>query len=96
MHVAVLILHSKISPPLFPSFPPPLVPLSADIYGPSEGILGQFVARRKAEGKPVQAFTKFVPNVFQTKATPAVVEASIRRSLRALRTDSLDLVQMHW
>lgn len=73
---------------------------TADIYGPSEAILGEFRrawAERKGAGAPQpQLFTKYVPNIFQSRPTRASVEASIRRSLKALDVPALDLVQMHW
>mmetsp|Transcript_20955 Transcript_20955/g.45854 ORF Transcript_20955/g.45854 Transcript_20955/m.45854 type:complete len:370 (+) Transcript_20955:26-1135(+) len=70
---------------------------TADIYGPSEQILGEFQKSWRDSGKPpVQVFTKYVPNVFQSRPSPSGVEAAVRRSLAALQTDSLDLVQMHW
>ncbi|KAG2499071.1 hypothetical protein HYH03_003254 [Edaphochlamys debaryana] len=70
---------------------------TADIYGPSEEILGQFQrAHAAAGGAPVQIFTKYVPNIFQQRPTPASVEAAVRRSLAKLQVDKLDLVQMHW
>lgn len=70
---------------------------TADIYGPSEGILGEFQFSWAEQGNaPVQILTKYVPNIFQQKVTPASVEAAVRRSLSALRLQQLDLVQMHW
>mmetsp|Transcript_9801 Transcript_9801/g.24450 ORF Transcript_9801/g.24450 Transcript_9801/m.24450 type:complete len:372 (-) Transcript_9801:270-1385(-) len=70
---------------------------TADIYGPSESILGDFAASWKASGKPpVQVFTKYVPNIFRQRVGPAEVESAIRRSLAALKTDTLDMVQLHW
>lgn len=70
---------------------------TADIYGPSEEILGQFQAGRAAAGgSPVQLFTKYVPNIYNQRPTPAVVEAAIKRSLNKLQVSQLDLVQMHW
>ncbi|KAG2453638.1 hypothetical protein HYH02_001851 [Chlamydomonas schloesseri] len=71
---------------------------TADIYGPSEEILGQWQRAHAAAGgaPPVQVFTKYVPNIFQQRPTPAAVEAAVRRSLNKLQVDKLDLVQMHW
>ncbi|KAI8466749.1 MAG: NADP-dependent oxidoreductase domain-containing protein [Monoraphidium minutum] len=70
---------------------------TADIYGPSERILGEFQASWAAQGNPpVQVLTKYVPNVFQQRVTPAGVEAAMQKSLGALRVQQLDLVQMHW
>eukprot|EP00775_Hariotina_reticulata_P010900 gene10900-11054_t len=70
---------------------------TADIYGPSEGILGEFQQRWSEAGKPpVQIFTKYVPNIFNSRPNPASVEAAISRSLTNLRVAQLDLVQLHW
>lgn len=71
---------------------------TADIYGPSEQLLGQFQAAWSSSGgPPLQLLTKYVPNIFQSGApAPAAVEAAIRRSLANLQVQSLDLVQLHW
>uniref|UniRef100_A0A383V713 NADP-dependent oxidoreductase domain-containing protein n=1 Tax=Tetradesmus obliquus TaxID=3088 RepID=A0A383V713_TETOB len=70
---------------------------TADIYGPSEGILGQFSSSWKDAGKqPLQVFTKYVPNIFNSRPSPASVEAAIKKSLSNLQVEQLDLVQMHW
>ncbi|KAL6749161.1 NADP-dependent oxidoreductase domain-containing protein [Haematococcus lacustris] len=70
---------------------------TADIYGPSERLLGEFQASRHASGQaPVQIFTKYVPNIFQSRVTPSAVEAAVRKSCAALQVPQLDLVQLHW
>jgi aryl-alcohol dehydrogenase-like predicted oxidoreductase len=70
---------------------------TADIYGKSEAILGDFSAQWREKGnKPVEILTKYVPNIFQSKTTPANIEAAVRKSMRNLKTDCLDSVQMHW
>jgi hypothetical protein len=57
-----------------------------DIYGQSERILGGFQKRWAGEGNPpVEIFTKWVPNIFQQRVTPALAEASVARSLQALQ-----------
>ncbi len=43
-----------------------------------------------------QVFTKYVPNVYRERVTPAAVQAAVRRSCAALQVQQLDLVQMHW
>lgn len=64
--------------------------------GPSEQILGQFQKSWVEAGNaPLQILTKYVPNIFQSRVTPASVEGSIKKSLAALQMDSLDCVQMH-
>lgn len=70
---------------------------TADIYGPSEAILGKFQRRWTDSGKPaLQLFTKYVPRLAGAKPAPAAVKAAVERSLGALQVDDLDLVQMHW
>ncbi|EFJ51068.1 hypothetical protein VOLCADRAFT_88336 [Volvox carteri f. nagariensis] len=44
----------------------------------------------------IQIFTKYVPNIFQQRPTPAAVEAAVRRSMNRLQVTQLDLVQLHW
>jgi hypothetical protein len=49
-------------------------------------ILGRFNAAWRSSGRaPLQLFTKFVPNIFQQRLTPAAVEAAIQRSLNNLQ-----------
>eukprot|EP00899_Mesostigma_viride_P003901 jgi/Mesvir1/13511/Mv06306-RA.1 len=70
---------------------------TADIYGPSERILGLFVTKCDAEGiPPPQIFTKFVPNIFRNTTNAQFVNAAIRQSIDNLRVDKLDLIQLHW
>ncbi|MEW5299637.1 MAG: hypothetical protein WDW36_002631 [Sanguina aurantia] len=70
---------------------------TADIYGSSEQILGQFAKTWADEGNtPVQIFTKYVPNIFNQRPTPSSVEAAIRKSMANLQVAQLDLVQLHW
>lgn len=75
---------------------------TADIYGPSEGICGKFLAswqvmkERDPSLPQVQIFTKFVPNVFSNKPNFAYVERSVQKSLSAIGVPKLDLVQLHW
>ena len=58
---------------------------AADIYGASEGILGEFRSYWEGQGRePLQIFTKYVPNIFQIRPTPSNVSAAIRRSLTSL------------
>lgn len=69
---------------------------TADIYGPSEQILGAFCSKMREEGQKVEVLTKYVPDIFRIKATPSIVEASIRKSMKNLQTACLDSVQLHW
>jgi hypothetical protein len=50
------------------------------------GILGDFQQQWAAGGNPpLQLLTKYVPNIFNSRPTPASVEASIKRSLTNLK-----------
>ena len=71
---------------------------TADIYGPSERVLGAFRASWNAKhpDKPIEIFTKLVPNIFQQRPTKQSVEAAIERSCAALGMTTLDMVQLHW
>ncbi|CAM6041647.1 unnamed protein product [Sphagnum compactum] len=81
---------------------------TADIYGPSEAILGKFREqwenrKRNQSGGDVhhqmqdlQVFTKLVPNIFRQKFTPKLIEDGVRKSMAALQVQKLDLVQLHW
>ena len=64
---------------------------TADIYGPSESIVGEYVGA-SGETTPV-VFTKLVPR--SNTASSATIAASIDRSIASLRVSALDLVQYH-
>ncbi len=63
----------------------------ADHYGSAEVITGTL---KSAGSHAVQAFTKWCPQ--PGVMTPEVVRAGIGRSLERLRTDRIDLLQLHW
>eukprot|EP01025_Chloroclados_australasicus_P004124 TRINITY_DN10993_c0_g2_i1.p1 TRINITY_DN10993_c0_g2~~TRINITY_DN10993_c0_g2_i1.p1 ORF type:complete len:404 (+),score=26.09 TRINITY_DN10993_c0_g2_i1:86-1213(+) len=70
---------------------------TADIYGPSEGILGEFVSKCRQDGKPTpEIFTKYVPNIFRGVPNKEQVTQDISKSIQALQMEPLDLVQLHW
>src|SRR5262245_3367549 len=67
----------------------------ADIYGPAEDLIGDFKDRLPVEVRQeFQALTKWVPE--PQKITRQIAQASIDKSLRRMKTSSLDLVQFHW
>ncbi len=73
-----------------------VIDTSAD-YGDSEDLIGRAVAGRRSE---YFLFTKCGENVGDELPDlpdwdPRLIEASIDRSLRRLRTDHLDLIQLH-
>lgn len=54
------------------------------------GILGDFQAQWAASGgAPLQLLTKYVPNIFNARPTPASVEAAVKRSLSNLKVTCL-------
>eukprot|EP00929_Paragymnodinium_shiwhaense_P070646 TRINITY_DN35785_c3_g1_i1.p1 TRINITY_DN35785_c3_g1~~TRINITY_DN35785_c3_g1_i1.p1 ORF type:complete len:354 (-),score=42.24 TRINITY_DN35785_c3_g1_i1:205-1266(-) len=64
---------------------------TADIYGPSEGILGQFRSRVADDLGKLKFNTKYVTD----DNTPAAADRTNEASRRALGVDALDLVQYH-
>lgn len=67
----------------------------ADHYGPAEDLIG-LLRERQAAGSvgPFEALTKWVPR--PAPYTRAQVEAAVGVSLRRMRTDKLDNLQLHW
>lgn len=67
---------------------------TADIYGPSEAILGEFQKRwlKENPASPARFFTKYVTD------NPSAAEAAKvnSKSLKDLGVETLDLVQFHW
>jgi aryl-alcohol dehydrogenase-like predicted oxidoreductase len=74
----------------------------ADIYTGVEELIGDFrveYARRYGQAalRRIKVHTKFVPDLDGlAKLTRSQVRASIDRSLKRLRAERLDLVQLHW
>jgi len=74
----------------------------ADIYTGVEDLIGKFLNKYKHEftsgGMPsIQVHTKFVPDLDELpRLTKAYTESIIDRSLRRLRVERLDMVQLHW
>lgn len=69
----------------------------ADHYGDAELYYGQLMARlgkREGSAPAVSGFTKWVPS--PAAMTRPVVEAAVRRSLKRMQADRLDLLQFHW
>lgn len=67
----------------------------ADIYTGVEALIGEYRAARP--GRRVQVHTKFVPDRDAlARVDRAYVTRIVDRSLARLRTDALDLVQLHW
>jgi aryl-alcohol dehydrogenase-like predicted oxidoreductase len=69
----------------------------ADIYTGVESMIGEFRARYPELARKVRIHTKFVPDLQALEHLSFdYVEHTIRRSLRRLRMERLDLVQFHW
>jgi len=72
---------------------------TADIYGPSEQIIGRFIKKRGGEGAspPVQVLTKscWFGNEMRSLDRSAV-DRGVDRSRKNLGVDKLDLVQLYW
>ena len=68
---------------------------TAEVYGlgTSEEFVGQVTAGRRDE---IQLFTKVAPGPRGSGFRPEEVGAACRRSLERLRTDHIDLYQLHW
>jgi aryl-alcohol dehydrogenase-like predicted oxidoreductase len=78
-----------------------LIDTSVD-YGRSEELMGRYIAHRRDEyflaskcGCPTRAFPPGTPRPLPHDFTPANVRAGVEQSLERLRTDRLDLVQVH-
>jgi len=77
-----------------------LIDTSPD-YGRSEELIGTFIGHRRAEfflaskcGCPIE-FPADAPPPYPHDYSPENVRADVEQSLRRLRTDYLDLVQVH-
>ena len=73
---------------------------TADSYGQSEDVLGEILEGRRDR---VVIATKFGTDLTSPSAAPATdggsrryIRAAVERSLRRLRTDHIDLYQLHW
>ena len=76
---------------------------SAETYGRTEEIIGNWIAARRCRGKVVIA-TKIVGPSSQflyirggkTRHRPADIAEAVEASLRRLRCETIDLYQLHW
>jgi aryl-alcohol dehydrogenase-like predicted oxidoreductase len=71
---------------------------AADIYGPAEALIGEFVGRRRSQNLDtdhLQFLTKWVPRPGQ-EITKDLVRAALDRSRTQMKTSCLDVVQFHW
>ncbi|MCG8316664.1 MAG: NADP(H)-dependent aldo-keto reductase [Pseudomonadales bacterium] len=79
------------------------VPTRAETYGATEAIIGNWLAQRKSRDKIVLA-TKicgpgnWLPHIrdAQTRFNKKHINAALEGSLKRLRTDYIDLYQLHW
>ena len=67
----------------------------ADHYGSAEDIAGRFnEGVVSGRFRPATVFTKWCPK--PGDMTPEIVRAGVRRSMDRLKTDRIDLLQLHW
>ncbi len=72
---------------------------TADIYGPSERIIGEYVSSLSTEARAkIQVFTKFCcfGDSLRNANKLDFVSKSIENSCKNLKTDTLDCVQFYW
>ena len=75
---------------------------TADIYGPSEGIVGKFLGEFEKGGGQrcqMQVMTKlcyFGPEMASAAGTRGYARQIVQRSLQRLGQDKLDVVQLYW
>lgn len=78
----------------------PTTPLAAETVGRTEEILGDWIAKSGRRGDIVLATKITGPNEGWCrdgeKITPDAVDRALEGSLRRLRTDVVDLYQLHW
>jgi aryl-alcohol dehydrogenase-like predicted oxidoreductase len=70
----------------------------ADIYTGVEALIGEYLAARRAAGRPLpRVHTKFVPDLDNlARLDRRLVSRIVERSLTRLGVERLDLVQFHW
>lgn len=70
---------------------------TAAVYGPSEATLGEWLASRGARGETVIATKGGHPSLpdFSSRLTESLVRGDMEASLRALRTDCVDIYYLH-
>lgn len=77
------------------------IPPTADLYGKTEAILGNWLTRNGGEREKIILATKItgprVPWIREgDDITGAAIKASLDNSLKRLQTDYVDLYQLHW
>jgi len=77
------------------------IPPTAETYGTTEGIIGDWLARNPGKRKDIVLATKIAGNGISwirggADVTGSAVISSVDASLKRLRTDHIDLYQIHW
>jgi len=76
------------------------IPPSADTYGTTETIIGNWFASRKNRGKVILASKIAGPGLEWIRdgsdITPETIISAVNDSLTRLKTDYIDLYQLHW
>ena len=77
------------------------IPPSAETYGKTENIIGNWLARNPGRRKEIVLATKIAGNGLPwvrggADVTGAAIISSVDASLKRLQTDHIDLYQIHW
>lgn len=77
------------------------IPPSADTYGATESIIGNWLKRNSAKRADIVLATKMAGNGLAhirdgADMTPAALVQAVDASLKRLQTDYIDLYQLHW
>lgn len=78
----------------------PTTPIRAETTGDTERVIGEWIATRKGRDRIVLA-SKVIGDGYEKirdggPISPASIDAALETSLRNLRTDYVDLYQLHW
>jgi aryl-alcohol dehydrogenase-like predicted oxidoreductase len=70
---------------------------TADIYGPSESLIGEYISRRRSGREGLQILTKCCKfGSEQFTVSGKSISQGVQRSLARLQVPYVDLVQLYW